>query len=256
MKILIIEDEVKTASALTRHLLAVRPDTIIAGTVQSVEEAVSWFGRKEPVDLIFMDIQLTDGTCFDIFKSVQVEAPVIFCTAYSEYTTQAFKNNGIDYILKPFTKADIENALLKVEHFSSFFQRTAQADTRLLDLLKSITGEKQGKTSFLVFQQHSYINLSTSEIKYFFKSAAGVFAVTDENHEYPVKEPLDEIQRLLAPQDFYRINRQYIIAFKAVREVQHYFDRRLTVTLVIKTPEKLIVGREKATAFLQWLGDR
>lgn len=256
MKILIIEDEVKTAGALTRHLQAVRPDTIIAGTIQSVEEAIAWFSRKEAVDLIFMDIQLTDGACFDIFKSVKVEAPVIFCTAYSEYTTQAFKNNGIDYILKPFTRADIESALLKVEHFSSFFQRTTQADTRLLDLLKSISGEKQGKTSFLVFHQHSYINLSTSEIKYFYKSLNGVFAVTDESHEYPMKESLDEIQRLLSPPDFYRINRQYIIAFKAIREVQHYFDRRLTVTLEVKTSEKLIVGREKATSFLHWLGDR
>ncbi|SKA33290.1 DNA-binding response regulator, LytR/AlgR family [Chitinophaga eiseniae] len=256
MKILIIEDEVKTASALSRHLHAMRPGTIIAGAIQSVEEAVLWFNRKEPVDLVFMDIQLTDGACFDIFKSVKVEAPVIFCTAYSEYTTQAFKNNGIDYILKPFTQADIENALLKVEHFSSFFQRTAQADTRLLDLLKSISGEKQGKTSFLVFHQHSYINLSTSEIKYFYKSLTGVFAVTDESHEYPMKESLDEIQRLLAPRDFYRINRQYIIAFKSIQEVQHYFDRRLTVTLVVKTAEKLIVGREKATSFLHWLGDR
>lgn len=256
MKILIIEDEVKTASALARIIQALRPGAVIAGMVQSVEEAVSWLRQEHPADLIFMDIQLTDGTCFDIFKSVKAEAPVIFCTAYNEYTTQAFKNNGIDYILKPFTQADIENALRKVEHFSNFFQRTTQADTRLLDIIKSISGEKKGKTSFLVFHQHSYINLSTSDIKYFYKSADGVFAVTDEKHMYPMKESLDEIQRLLDPLDFYRINRQYIIAFKCIREVQHYFDRKLTVSLIIDAPEKLIVGREKATAFLHWLGDR
>ncbi|QNK61563.1 response regulator transcription factor [Pedobacter sp. PAMC26386] len=256
MRILIVEDEIKTAKALARFLQSVKPEIVISGMVESVEDTILWISQKNPVDLIFMDIQLADGSCFDIFEAVKIEAPVVFCTAYSEYTTLAFKNNGIDYILKPFTKVDIENALLKVEELSNFFQRMAQPDSKLLEVIKSLTKEKEGKTSFLVFHHHSYINIATAEIKYFYKSLTGVFAVIDEMNAYPIKESLDEIQRLLNPDDFYRINRQYIIAFKSIKEVQHYFDRKLLVKLVLNTVEKLIVGREKSTLFLSWLGNK
>jgi DNA-binding LytR/AlgR family response regulator len=200
-----------------------------------------------------MDIQLSDGVCFDILKVVKIHCPVIFCTAYGEYAMEAIKANGIDYLLKPFSKDDLQAALEKVDNFKNFFQQHSQPD---LDGLLKRAGLDEGKKSFLVFKHNKYTTIQTETIAFFFIKYESATIMTLQGQEYPVSQSLDQIQALLSPKQFYRLNRQYLINFSAIKEVEHYFARKLLVKLVVDSPEKLLIGKEKTTAFLSWLENR
>ncbi len=255
MKILIIEDEIKTAKSLARLIQSIYPEANVIDTLQSVKSVVTWFGKNNDPDLVFMDIQLADGLSFEIFKKVGINAPVIFCTAFNEYAVQAFKSNGIDYILKPFNRKDIELALEKIKNLKNYFQKDILPVEEISKVLRALSVEDT-KKSFLVYSQHSYTNIATSAIAYFYKDLNGINLVAEDKKKYSVNESLDEIHRMVGKQSFFRINRQYLVAFKSITEVQHYFDRKLIVKLNIDTDEKLMVGREKAGEFLEWLGNR
>lgn len=255
MRILIIEDEVKTAKSLARLIQSIDTKYSIADSLQSISSAIKWFSENEQPDVIFMDIQLADGLSFDIFTKVNIIAPVIFCTAFDDYSIQAFKSNGIDYILKPFNRNDIASAFDKIANLKNHFNKGLPTSANLLDMLKSIS-EEDTKKNFLVYNHNSYINVSTSAISYFYKGLNGINLVTDDKKAFNLIESLDQIHRMVGKHYFYRINRQYLVAFKSITEVQHYFDRKLVVRLNIETDEKLIVGRERASEFLEWLGDR
>ncbi|GEP91859.1 two component transcriptional regulator, LytTR family [Chitinophaga terrae (ex Kim and Jung 2007)] len=255
MKVLVIEDEIKTARALARLIQEVSPDAHVPDILQSVKSAVDWLGRNGNPDIIFLDIQLADGLSFEIFEKVEITAPVIFCTAFNEYAIQAFRNNGIAYILKPFDVKDIEQALNKVKKLKDYFQKDSLPAEQVSRVLRSLAAEET-KKSFLVYNHNAYINIPTSSIAYFYKGMSGINLVTDEKKRFGINESLDEIHRLVGKQSFYRINRQYLVAFRCITEVQHYFDRKLLVKLNIETDEKLVVGREKAAEFLDWLGNR
>lgn len=255
MKILIIEDETKTAKSLERLIQSLHPEAVILDILQSVKSSVKWFDSNNDPDLIFMDIQLADGLSFEIFDSVSISSPIIFCTAFNEYALQAFKNNGIDYILKPFNKNDIELALNKIKSLKQYFRKNILPAEEISEILKSLTVEET-KKSFLVYSQSSYINIATDSIAYFYKSLNGINLVTYDNQRYNINESLDEIHRMVGKQFFFRINRQYLVSFKSIIEVQHYFSRKLIVKLTVATEEKLLISREKGNAFLEWLGNR
>lgn len=255
MKILIIEDEIKTARSLARMIQTSDPDASVIDILQSVSSSIIWFSQNDNPDLIFMDIQLADGLSFEIFKKVNINAPVVFCTAFNDYAIQAFKSNGVDYILKPFNISDIESALEKVKNLKNYFQKNVLPTAEISKILMAFPLET-AKKSFLVYNQNSYINIATSVIIYFYKGLNGINMVTEDKKRYAMNESLDEIHRLVGKQSFYRINRQYLVAFKSITEVQHYFNRRLILKLVVETDEKLTVGREKANEFLDWLGNR
>lgn len=255
MKILIIEDEIKTARSLSALLQSIDAKIEVLDILQSVKSAVQWFGNHAYYDLVFMDIQLADGLSFEIFEQVQITTPVIFCTAYNEYSIKAFKNNGVDYILKPFNRTDIETALDKVAGLKNYFQKQALAPDEFLKVLKPLFKENT-KENFLVYHRNAYLNIPTTTIAYFYKSPEGIKLVTDEGKAYHMPSSLDELHRMLGKHSFYRVNRQYLVAFKNIVEVQPYFDRKLLVMLNVTVGEKLIVGREKATEFLDWLGNR
>ncbi len=165
MNIIIIEDELKTAKSLANIILGLRPGDKITGQYQSVAGSVSALSEGPMPDLIFMDIQLADGLCFEIFKSVKITCPVIFCTAYDEYSLEAFKNNEVDYVLKPFSKQDIQDALRKVDELKNFFQQKAVPD--LGDLLSKLA-PPSGKTSFLIFQNQKYKTINVEDIAFFY----------------------------------------------------------------------------------------
>lgn len=255
MKILIIEDEIKTAKSLARLIQSAGDEIEILDILQSIKSTVAWFRNNEQPDLIFMDIQLADGLSFEIFEAIKIVSPIIFCTAFNEYAVQAFKNNGIDYILKPFNKNDIQTALDKVKNLRNYFQNEALSTEAISKILKSLN-TIDTKQNFLVYSRNAYINIPTSSIAYFYKSLSGIHMVTDDKKKYSLNESLDEIHRMVGRKSFFRINRQYLIAFKRITEVQHYFERKLIVTLNQPTEEKLIVGREKAGDFLEWLRNR
>lgn len=253
MKIIIIEDELKAAKSLANLIVKLRPAATIAAQLQSIESAVDYLSENEGPDLIFMDIQLSDGLSFEIFRSVKIVCPVIFCTAYGEYTMDAIKANGIDYLLKPFSKEELNNALEKVENFKNFFQQNTQPD--LDGLLKRI-GVDEGKKSFLVFKNNKYTTVQTDQIAFIYIRNDSSSIMTFQGQEYTISQSLDQVQALLSAKQFYRLNRQYLINFSAVKEVEHYFDRKLFVKLVIPSPDKLLIGKEKTSGFLSWLENR
>ncbi|CAM3979768.1 two component transcriptional regulator, LytTR family [Pedobacter westerhofensis] len=255
MNILIIEDEIKTARALARTITLVKPGAKIVGSIQSVESAVQYLSENPAPDLIFMDVQLADGLCFDIFRRVKVVSPVIFCTAYNDYAIEAFKSNGIDYILKPISAETIGPAFEKVESIRNFFQ-THKEESQQLELLMNRIGENDGKKSFLVFKHNKYVIVPTESIAYFYIKNEIPTIVNFHQEEFGISSPLDEVHQLLSTKQFFRLNRQYLISFKSVLEVEHYFARKLFVKLLIPTAEKLLVAKDKVTAFLSWLEDR
>lgn len=253
MQIIIIEDELKAAKSLAAMITKLRPGATIAAQLQSIESAVNYLSRNEAPDLIFMDIQLSDGLCFEIFKSVKIRCPVVFCTAYGEYTMDAIKANGIDYILKPFSREALQEAFEKVESFKNFFQQHTQPD--LDGLLKKI-GLDEGKKSFLVFRNNKYTTIQTEQIAFIYIKYESSMIMTFQGQEYAIDQSLDQVQALLSARQFFRLNRQYLVNFSAVKEVEHYFARKLLVKLTVPTAEKLLVGKEKTSSFLNWLENR
>ncbi|PUV26460.1 MULTISPECIES: LytR/AlgR family response regulator transcription factor [Sphingobacterium] len=254
MNILIIEDEIKAARSLENLILKLRPETKIIAKIQSVEAAIDYLSNSLSPDIIFMDIQLSDGISFDIFKSVKIVCPVIFCTAFGEYAMDAIKENGIDYLLKPFSETDLKNAFEKVDNFKNFFQKTSE--NNLIQLIQKISGEETTKKSFLVFKNNKYLTVKTADIAYIYINYTSPTIVTFKGEHFDVNQSLDQLAAQLSDKDFFRLNRQYLISFSAVKEVEHYFARKLYIKLTVPTDEKLLIGKEKTTIFLNWLEDR
>ncbi|MEH6307702.1 LytTR family DNA-binding domain-containing protein [Olivibacter sp. CPCC 100613] len=253
MNIIIVEDELKAAKSLATLINKLKPEAKIISQLQSVERAVNYLSNHGMPDLLFMDVQLSDGICFEIFGQVKISCPVIFCTAYGEYAMEAIKANGIDYLLKPFAEADLEMAFEKVMSLKNFFQQHASSDVD--QLLKRI-GLTEWKSSFLVFKNNKYQTVQTDQIAFIYISYNMASIVTFKEEAYVINQSLDQVQQQLSPRQFYRLNRQYLINFSAIKEVEHYFARKLFVRLLVATPDKLLIGKEKTTNFLHWLEDR
>ncbi|HKG05974.1 MAG TPA: LytTR family DNA-binding domain-containing protein [Pedobacter sp.] len=253
MNIIIIEDELRTAKSLENILKELRPFATITGPHQSIEEAVTALSAGAKPDLIFMDIQLADGLSFEIFKSVEISCPVVFCTAFDEYSLEAFKRNGVDYILKPFSKDDIAKALGKVDDLKNFFQQKALPD--ISDFLIQMVQPAE-KTSFLVFKHQKYTTVQTAQIAYFYIRNESTSIMCFDGQEFSLNQSLDQIAGSVSQKQFFRVNRQYLVNFSAIKETEHYFLRKLYVKLLIETPEKLLINKEKSAAFLSWMENR
>ncbi|MDJ1501282.1 LytTR family DNA-binding domain-containing protein [Xanthocytophaga agilis] len=253
MNIIIIEDELRTAKSLENLILKSKPGAKIIGQYQSVESSVEALSDGVQPDLIFMDVQLADGLCFEIFKSVQVTCPVVFCTAYDEYSLEAFKSNGVDYVLKPFSKDDIAEALKKVDQLKNFFQQKTVPN---LEELLTKLNPSSGKTSFLVFKNQKYTTVQTDTIAFFCIRNDSTYIICFDKQEFVLTQSLDQITNAVSSKQFFRVNRQYLVNFKAIKEVEHYFLRKLYVKLVLETPDKLLINKEKSHAFLTWMEDR
>jgi len=253
MNIIIIEDELKTAKSLENIILSIRPDSKIIGRYQSIEGSVKALSQQEQPDLIFMDIQLADGLCFEIFKQVKISSPVVFCTAFDEYSLEAFKRNGVDYVLKPFSKDDIQSAFKKVDGLQNFFQQKIVPD--IGNLLAKLSSP-EGKESFLVFKSQKYTTVKTENIAFFYIHNDSSTIMCFDQQEFVLSQSLDQITALVSAKQFFRVNRQYLVNFKAIKEIEHYFLRKLFVRLVIETPDKLLINKEKTPAFLSWMENR
>lgn len=253
MNIIIIEDEIKAAKSLAGMITEIRPDAKILAQLQSIERVVAYFAENEQPDLIFMDVQLADGICFDIFKAVKITCPVVFCTAFDEYSLEAFKANGIDYVVKPISKENIVGAFKKVDELKNFFQQSLIPN--IGDLLTKM-GSPEGKKSFLVSKNNKYITVATDTIAFFYIRNETTTIVSFDQQEYALAQSMDHVYSLLSPNQFFRLNRQYIINFAAVKEIERYFARKLFVRLTIPTPDKLLVNKEKTQGFLSWLENR
>lgn len=253
MKVVIIEDEARTADDLRSTLQNLGHEIVVTAALDSIETAIEYFSSHQMPDLVFMDIQLADGLSFEIFKSVTITCPVIFCTAFDEYAIEAFKVNGIDYILKPFDTKSIANSLSKLKRLETHFN---SGNTLLNNLVQLMQKPKSYKTGFLVSHKDKMIPVSVEDIACFYYHNDLTFLVTFGNQKYALDLSMDEVEGRIDPSLFYRANRQFIVNFKAIREVEHYFARKLVVKVGISVPESIVVSKAKAGNFLKWMENR
>jgi two-component system response regulator LytT len=256
MTTIIIEDEKPAARLLQRKLEKI--NVPVGVMLHSVEEALNWFSQNEHPDLIFLDIQLSDGLSFEIFEKTDIKSAVIFTTAYDEYALRAFKLNSIDYLLKPIDEDDLETAVLKFkERFESTIsveKNSLQLDFEQIKKMFSNPFEKTFKKRFTVkIGQHLKV-ISTDEIECFFSENKGTYIHTFDNRNYLLDSTLEVLEQEIDPADFYRISRKFIIPLKAIKEIVVYSNSRLKIILPTYKEDEVIVSREKVLDFKNWIG--
>lgn len=250
MKVIIIEDEPKTAKELQLMLGSLDKDIIIEAVLSSVGSAVKWFRENPAPDLIFSDIQLGDGLCFDIFREIAIGAPVIFCTAYDQYAIHAFESNSVDYLLKPIEEMMLERSLKKYQRIKEHYSSAAYS-SNLNNAFQQI--ESNYKQSILVYYREKIIPVKVADLCFVHVSNGAVILRTFDKKEYPVQYSIDQMENMLNQQQFFRANRQFIINRDIIRGVEHHFNRRLLVDTICQTPEVIIISRLKVQSFLRWL---
>ncbi|MBW7847447.1 MAG: response regulator transcription factor [Bacteroidales bacterium] len=253
LSILLVEDEDYNLRLLEGMLRKLRPEWHLAGSFDSIGAVVSRLKNNPQPDLIFMDIQLADGLCFDIFKLVNVESMVIFTTAFDNYAVQAFKVNSIDYLLKPFREEELKKAIEKFEAFSGLAN-----PARLLpdypDIVQAIrNGEKKYRKRFLVSKGDGFIKLEIDDIAYFHNENRVTTAITFQNQSHFVDFALDALEDQLDPEKFYRANRQLIVNLKAVERIENHFGGKLKLRLRPPFEGDMMVSRLKAMSFKHWM---
>lgn len=246
MKALIIEDETAAARNLAAILRQAAPGMEITATLESVEESVEWLRSNPQPDLLFMDIHLADGDSFRIFDAVEITAPVIFTTAYDQYALEAFKVNSIDYLLKPLNAADVERALAKLRRLTSVERSDYGSRVRTL-------AARQREEVFLVHVRDKIIPLQRDRIAFCYTSNEKVTAYGFDGAAYPLDKTLEALQTLLPEADFFRANRQFIVARRAVKEIAVWFGSRLCLHLALETPERIIISKARVPEFKAWL---
>jgi two-component system response regulator LytT len=253
VNIVIIEDEGIVADDLEINIRKLIDEPVEIVKLRSVKEGITYLKNNDAPDLIFSDIQLGDGLSFEIFVNEPVSVPIIFCTAYDEYALDAFKTNGIDYILKPFTRQTLHLALQKYMQLKKIFSadQTPQYDA----LLKLLAGkEAQKAASVLVYHLDKIIPINLDDIAMFYLENEVTHLLTFSGKAYYPNKNLDELERL-SGSAFFRANRQYLVCRKAITDVSSFFSRKLSLNLKVPHPEKVIVSKGKAPQFLNWLAN-
>ncbi len=249
MRVVIVEDEIIAAQSLQKLIKEIRNDFHIEKVLQSVEESLDWFHTNPMPDLVFMDIQLADGSSFSIFDSINIDCPIIFTTAYNEYALEAFEVNGIDYLLKPISKVRLTKAIVKFGNIS--FRND---NTFLINKLIHSLNENQSrrKTHFLVPHKDKLLPLAIDDIAYFYAEMKIARAVTFDNKSYSLDYSLDELMKNLNEEYFFRVNRQYIVSHKAIKEISVWFMGKLAINLNIPVSEKIFVSKGRVPDFKRW----
>ena len=249
MNVLIFEDEKPTALRLVSLLSEIDSTINIAGTIGSVEAGIKWYKENNMPDLVFQDIILTDGNCFDIFDNVEVTAPVIFTTAFSQYAIKSFQVNSIDYIIKPYDIKDLRSALQKYSKLKGTFHLP---DKKLLEEIlkeKSFTPKKR----FLIKRGNSYLVINSEDIAYLISDEGLTFATLFNKEKHIVNYSIAELSKQMDPASFFQINRKMIVNVKSVNKLSSWFNNRLKITLDPPTNEDTVVSRAKASSFKEWL---
>ncbi len=249
MKVLIIEDEEFAAEKLEQMLLQINPSIDVLAKLGSIAESVKWL-MDRTADLIFLDIQLSDGISFSIFEQVSIHTPVIFTTAYDQYAIKAFQLNSISYLLKPIRKSELEESLQKYETLKSAFSIDFET------LLATIQGIEPGyKKRFLIQLGEKIRKVELSEIAYFFVLEKAVYLRTFQGKSYPVEYTLDKLESLINPEKFFRINRKYIVSIDSISDMVAYSRSRVKLQLSPKADKEAdtIVSIDRSSDFKKWL---
>jgi DNA-binding LytR/AlgR family response regulator len=249
MRVVIIEDELPQAKQL-QHLLSEIDSSIdVLDILTSVSEAIAFLPLHQ-VDLIFLDIQLSDGLCFEIFEKVNIGCPVIFTTAYDKYAIEAFKHNGIDYLLKPISKAELNKSIDKFKSFTI----SAIDYAHLLYSIKSLTTNMKMYKKRFVSQAGKKLKIITStDIAYFYAFGGGVFIKTHKNENLLIDQTLENLEQELDPYEFFRLNRKVIAHVSAIREMYPFSKSRLKISLIPQFDEDVIVSYKNIRSFMQWI---
>ncbi|MFP4846491.1 LytR/AlgR family response regulator transcription factor [Winogradskyella sp. PE311] len=250
MNVIIIEDEKPSARRLQRMLKSL--DVEAQTMLHSVDESIDWFKTNTHPDLIFLDIQLSDGLSFEIFEAIDINSAVIFTTAYDEYALQAFKLNSIDYLLKPIDEDDLKIAVDK------FRDRTPQKQSVTLDfndikklLVNPIERDYKKRFSVKVGQHLKLINIE--DIECIYSENKGTYVFTNEGRNYLLDQTLDQLEDELEPHVFFRVSRKFYINIKAIRDIVSYTNSRLEIKLNHYKEQQIIVARERVKDFKNWL---
>ena len=251
MNVLIIEDEKHAAERLVKMLEERKENILVLAILDTVEASVAYLQKEAEPDLIFLDIQLGDGKSFEIFKKVNVRSRIIFTTAYDEYALKAFKYNSIDYLLKPLSQKELDFALQK-------YRQRLPPQAPLFDVYKLLEQirpkRKEFKSRFLVKKGTRFFTIETDEVALAFTRERTSFIKKFTGEEFVIDEILDDLQEQLNPSNFFRVNRQFIVSYKAVAKIFAWFDGKLKIEVNPAGYEDIIISRLKAPEFKKWLG--
>jgi two-component system, LytTR family, response regulator len=254
MKTLIIEDEPLVAKDLQKLLQQIDNQIVILAILSSVESAKKWFQENEEPDLLFMDIQLSDGVSFDLFNLVKIDCPVIFTTAYNEYAIRAFKVNSLDYLLKPIDKQELSRALAKYRKIYENRIETPNLPNQIAQLLQDLKmEEKKYKERFIVHYKNALVPINIDKIACFLKDEIIYVLTTDNQKLVSQYETLEEIEEMLNPKAFFRATRQHIVCLESIESYKTNFNGKLTLKLKNLPKEAIDISREKAPIFKKWL---
>ncbi|MBD0403773.1 LytTR family DNA-binding domain-containing protein [Flammeovirga sp. EKP202] len=249
MRILIIEDELPTANYLAKLIQKYNSAFEIVDILSSVEDSIEWFAENNPPDLIFQDIALSDGNCFDIYKSVKVKSPLIFTTAFSEYALDSFQLNSIDYIVKPYDFDDIKRVLDKFALYGNLFITASESSMKEV----KESSEKRIKKRFLVSIGEQFKTIQSHEIAFIRFDEGLTFLHLYDEKKYPTDKSISLLESQLDPSQFFRVNRKYIINVEAISKINTWFNSRLQIETIPAPLEDLIVSRDRVKDFKDWL---
>ncbi len=249
MNLLIVEDEERNANKLVRLLQEIAPNSTIIGVIESISECVQWLNNNTAPDLIFMDVRLEDGLCFKIFEQVDITTPVIFTTSYDEYALKAFKVNSLDYLMKPIQEEDLRKALIK---YKKIYNNALNDSIKniLVDIHKK---ESAFRSRFLIPYKDGFKTIKVDELDFIYSEQKITHLVLKDKSEFIVSQTMEELEEELNPSVFFRANRQHIVNVDSISSIHNYYNGKLKITLERAPKRELIVSREKAPNFKNWL---
>ena len=250
MKALIIEDELPAARRIEQLIRQQRANVEVLAVIDSISEAIKWFAQNEAPELILMDIHLADGLSFDIFHAIQIHSMVIFTTAYDQYAIRAFKVNSIDYLLKPIDAQELKNALDKYDQMRS---NTQKFDYSIINDLFDNLKNRNFRERFLVKYGNAFTYIQAQDIRYCFAEDSLVFARVMDGKKYSLDHTLEQLEQLLNPSHFFRINRKIVLHIDAVEKIHPYFNNRLKLELQPIPGFDILVSRERVQDFKSWI---
>ena len=250
MRTIIIEDEKPAAEKLMKALAKADASLDVLTVCSSIQAATEWLKNNPMPDLIFMDIEISDGLSFKIFEKINITCPVIFCTAYDEYWQEAFEHNSIDYLLKPIKQDKLEAALGKYDLLKKYF---SQNFSNLLDAQKKPNG--QYKKRFLVKRGTDYFSIRTEDIAYFYATHKLVCMVDNKGQKFILDQSLSDIEKQLDSSQFYRVNRKYLVQMNAIKKIKTYPKSKLQLELEPAITDEIIISQENVAAFKEWMGN-
>lgn len=251
MNLIIIEDEKLSAERLRHLVLKIDNSINIMAVLSSVEEAKSWFRDNSPPDVMLLDIQLSDGTAFDLLQSIHTFPSIIFTTAYDEYALKAFKYNSIEYLLKPIDRNELASALGKFKNLNHLPLSGNSIAYQLDNVQKSITGDY--KKRFLIKIGEQFQNINISEVAYIHYQDGSCTLHTKDSRKLPIDFSLEQLEDILNPMDFFRINRQFLVKAEVINEIHTYLNSRLLLKLIPEFETEVIISRDRVSDFKKWM---